>query len=119
MEHFATLAGYCAQLGFIVVITGTKDECAIVDKVIDLMKYPAINLSSKTTLGAIAILIKNAYALISNCTGVSHIAAAFKTPSIVISVDGEPERWGPINKELHQTINWGKNLVSNWCLIKR
>jgi ADP-heptose:LPS heptosyltransferase len=74
--------------------------------VISHMKQPAINLAGKTSLGAIGILIKNAYALISNCTGVSHIAAAFQTPSIVISMDGEPERWGPINKDIHRTINW-------------
>ncbi|MDR6943183.1 glycosyltransferase family 9 protein [Mucilaginibacter pocheonensis] len=104
--HFAKLADYCASCGFKVIITGTQQELDIVNNVISQMKRPAVNLAGKTSLGAIGILIKNAYALISNCTGVSHIAAAFKTPSIVISMDGEPERWGPINTDLHYTINW-------------
>jgi ADP-heptose:LPS heptosyltransferase len=105
-EYFAAMADYAVDCGFEAVLTGTKDEMEIVDEVISHMKQPAINLSGKTSLGAIGILIKNAYALISNCTGVSHMAAAFQTPSVVISMDGEPERWGPINKEIHRTINW-------------
>jgi ADP-heptose:LPS heptosyltransferase len=54
-------------------------------------------------------LIESAYLLISNCTGVSHIAAALETPSLVISMDGEPERWGPINTRFHHTIDWTRN----------
>jgi ADP-heptose:LPS heptosyltransferase len=104
--HFAAMADYAVACGFEAVITGTKDEAEIVDEVISQMLQPALNLAGKTSLGAIGILIKNSYALISNCTGVSHMAAAFKTPSIVISMDGEPERWGPINKDIHHTINW-------------
>lgn len=104
--HFAAMADYAVECGFEAVITGTKDEAGIVSDVISHMKQPAINLAGKTSMGAIGILIKNAYALISNCTGVSHMAAAFKTPSIVISMDGEPDRWGPINRDIHRTINW-------------
>ncbi|MGN6398248.1 MAG: glycosyltransferase family 9 protein [Mucilaginibacter sp.] len=105
-QNFAAMADYAVECGFEAVVTGTKDEAPIVEDVINYMKYPALNLAGRTSLGAIGILIKNAYALISNCTGVSHMAAAFKTPSIVISMDGEPDRWGPINKDIHQTINW-------------
>lgn len=104
--HFAALADVCAAQGYRVVVTGTKNELAIVHDVIGRMHHPAINAAGKTTLGAIGVLIKNAAMLISNCTGVSHIAAACKTPSVVISMDGEPERWGPINRQLHRTINW-------------
>jgi ADP-heptose:LPS heptosyltransferase len=105
-RNFAALADYCASCGLNIIITGTQQEIDITNEVVNYMKHPAINLTGKTSLGAIGVLIKNAYALISNCTGVSHIAAAFKTPSIVISMDGEPERWSPINKKLHHTINW-------------
>lgn len=106
VEHFAALADFCSELGYQVVITGTEEETGIVQGVIDNMKHNAINTVGKTSIGAVAALIKDAAMLISNCTGVSHIAAAFGTPSIVISMDGEPERWGPVNKLLHHTINW-------------
>jgi ADP-heptose:LPS heptosyltransferase len=105
-EYFAALADYCIEQDYAVVITGTKDEALITGEVMTQMRYDAIDATGKTSVGAVAALIKDTALLISNCTGVSHIAAALKTPSIVISMDGEPHRWGPINKQLHRTINW-------------
>jgi ADP-heptose:LPS heptosyltransferase len=105
-SYFAALADYCIEQGYQAVITGTKDETEIVDSVISQMKNTPINTAGKTSLGAVGALIKDAALLISNCTGVSHIAAAFKTPSIVISMDGEPHRWGPLDSYRHRTINW-------------
>jgi ADP-heptose:LPS heptosyltransferase len=81
----------------------------IVQEVAKDLKTEAIIAAGITSLGAAGVLIKNAFLLISNCTGVSHMAAAFETPSLVISMDGEPERWGPLNKELHRTIDWKNN----------
>ena len=106
---FASLADKCAENGYQIVITGTNEESEITSKVMSEMNYPAIDLTGKTGLGEVAQLITDAALLISNCTGVSHIAAAVETPSIVISMDGEPERWGPLNKEIHKTIDWTKN----------
>jgi ADP-heptose:LPS heptosyltransferase len=107
-EHFASLADACAGLGYQVIVTGTKDEAPITKAVMDQMKEPATDFTGKTGLGEIGQLIKDADLLISNCTGVSHIASAVRTPSIVISMDGEPERWGPLNKSLHKTFDWTK-----------
>jgi ADP-heptose:LPS heptosyltransferase len=104
--YFAALADYCIEQGYTVVITGVKDEIDITTELRKCMKHVAMDLTGKTTLGAVALLIKNAFMLISNCTGVSHIASAFETPSIVISMDGEPERWAPLNKKLHHVIDW-------------
>jgi ADP-heptose:LPS heptosyltransferase len=106
VEYFAALADYCVQQGFKVVLTGTKEESEIIRDVISHMRFDAINTAGLTSIGAVALLIKNSAMLISNCTGVSHIAAAFKTTSIVLSMDGEPERWGPMDKHTHRTINW-------------
>lgn len=114
--NFALIGDFCIENGLQVVITGTKDELDIVEKVVKLMKHQPINASGKTSLGAVAVLIKNAAVLVSNCTGVSHIAAALKTKSIVISLDGEPFRWGPLNKELHTTIDW--TITQEMSLVK-
>jgi len=107
-KYFADLANYCSQQNLKVVITGTKDELLIVEEVKKYLKEEPVMAVGKTTIGAVGVLIRNAALLISNCTGVSHMAAAFETPSMVISMDGEPERWGPLNKELHRTIDWTK-----------
>ena len=106
--YFAALADYCIEQGFTAIITGVADEVDITKEVMKCMKHAAIDLTGKTNLGAAAVLIKNAYMLISNCTGVSHIAAAFDTPSIIISLNEEPERWEPLNRKIHRMIDWNK-----------
>ncbi|MDT3405302.1 glycosyltransferase family 9 protein [Mucilaginibacter terrae] len=108
VQYFAALANYCAGQGYKVVITGTKEEAAIIDDVILHMNHEPINTAGQTSMGAVGVLIKKSALLISNCTGVSHMAAAFKTPSIVISMDGEPHRWGPLDTTTHRTFDWLK-----------
>lgn len=108
-QYFAAIADYCATLGFTIIVTGTNDERDITKEVLKRMHYSAIDLTGLTSLGVLAIVIKNAFALISNCTGVSHVADAVDTPSVIISMDGEPERWAPLNKSLHRVIDWSRN----------
>lgn len=108
-QLFAAVADYFAGKDFSVIVTGTADESEITKELLKCAKYPLIDLTGKTSIGAVAMLIKNAFMLVANCTGVSHIAAALETPSVIISMDGEPERWGPLNKALHSTIDWTRN----------
>ncbi|ASZ15092.1 glycosyltransferase family 9 protein [Chitinophaga pendula] len=103
---FATTADYMAREGWTIVLTGTAEERPLTEKVAGLMQYPALNVAGRTTLGSLAVLIAEARALLSNCTGVSHMAAALRTPSLIISMDGEPERWGPLDQTRHTTIDW-------------
>ena len=107
-QHFAKMADYCAEKGWLPVLTGTKDEAAITQQVIEAMHHNAVNLTGRTSLGALALLVKHATCLIANCTGISHIASATKTPSIIISMDGEPQRWSPLNHEIHFVTDWTK-----------
>jgi len=130
-KYFAQIADYCIEKGFVAVITGTKEEADITSEVIKCMHHVPIDLTGKTTLGAIAILIKNSFAIVCNCTGVSHIADAFDTPSVVVSMDGEPDRWGPLNRKLHRVVDWTKsphfeavlleteNLIKNFLAVKK
>ncbi|MBC7745479.1 MAG: glycosyltransferase family 9 protein [Flavobacterium sp.] len=104
-QHFALLADICYQHGYKIFLTGTEEEKPLTETVGNLTKSPHINLAGKTNLGALGVLISNASLQISNCTGVSHMAAALKTPSIVISMDGEPERWAPLDTSIHKTTN--------------
>jgi len=104
-DLFALIGDECADAGYNVVITGTTSEADITNAVIKSMRSTAIDLTGLTTLGSMALLLRNSRLLVSNCTGVSHIAAATQTPSVVISMDGEPERWAPLNQHLHSTID--------------
>ncbi len=59
-----------------------------------------INLCAKTTLNELIYLTKNIHLLISVDTGVVHIAAANKTPSIVLYGSSAPEHSLGINHNL-------------------
>jgi ADP-heptose:LPS heptosyltransferase len=105
-QYFAAIADYFTEQGYTVVITGTREEAPITREVLKCVHHPVIDLTGKTGLGAVGLLIRNAFMLVANCTGVSHIAAATQTPSGIVSMDGEPERWAPLDKNLHTVIDW-------------
>jgi len=105
-EHFAMVADICAERGMDIVVTGTADERDITREVIGHLHHPAIDVTGLTSIGAMGVLLRDASLLVSNCTGVSHMAAALRTPSVVISMDGEPYRWGALDHRLHRTIDW-------------
>ena len=104
-ENFAKVADYCMELGYHVVLTGSKEEVEIANRVAKQMKFIPFILTGQTNLDEMATLLTNAKALIANCTGVAHMAYALNTPSVIISMDGEPFRWAPKNDK-QQMIDW-------------
>ena len=103
--HFALLGDLCVENGLLVVVTGTENEKDITSQVIDYMQYEVVDLTGKTDLLLLGTLLHEASFLIANCTGVAHIAAAVNTPGVIISMDGEPERWG---HPVHEVIDYTK-----------
>lgn len=102
---FAQIADALAGKGNTIVFTGTASETGIVAAVRDQMKQRSIDLAGKTDLGVLAALIGRARLLVSNDTGVSHIAAAMGTPSVVIFLASDPMRWAPLDRETHHAIH--------------
>jgi ADP-heptose:LPS heptosyltransferase len=107
VERFAEVADGIASTGLRVVLTGVNEEVELVEQVEKRMQSQPVNLSGKTSLGCMAAILSDAKLLISNDTGVSHLAAALKVPSIVIFMASEPKRWAPIDKRLHRVVAWG------------
>jgi len=103
-EKFGLVADSIAHRGYKVVLTGTEPEKKMVRAVEDSMEFPSINLAGKTELGTMAALVRDAKMVLSNDTGISHIAAAVETPSVVIFLTSDPDRWAPLNKNLHHII---------------
>ncbi len=103
-DKFARVGDRLHQLGYRVVVTGTKAESRLTTAVCQAMRAPALDLTGQTDLGALAMLLQNARLLISNDTGVSHVAAALQTPSVVLFTVSDPGRWRPLNQELHRVI---------------
>lgn len=103
-ERFAEVGDALAAEGMQVVLTGAASERAITAKVRHAMREPAIDLAGRTTLGGLAALIARARLLVCNDTGVSHVAAAMRTPSVVVACGSDPSRWAPLDRELHRVL---------------
>lgn len=103
-ERFAGVADDLADRGWQIVLTGSADERSVVDAVMHCMRAPVLDLSGRTSLGALGALIADAGVVICNDTGASHLAAALKTPSVVICSGSDPGRWAPLNKHLHRML---------------
>ena len=104
-EYFATLADMLAQrFQAQCIFTGSPDEEATVQAVLERMHAPAVNLVGKTSLGGLAALLSKLDLFISNDTGPSHVACAVDTPSITIFGPADVQRWQPLDTERHPIV---------------
>jgi ADP-heptose:LPS heptosyltransferase len=103
-ERFARVGDRVSALGYRVVLTGTSAEYELTTKVARAMQTEPVNLAGSTTLGALAELIRHSAGLVCNDTGVSHIAAAVRTCSVVVSCGSDPARWAPLDSQLHRVV---------------
>lgn len=106
-EKFARVADLLVEKGNCVVFTGTDDERDAVESVRQRMTGSSINLVGETDLGLLGALIGRARLLVSNDTGVSHVAAALGTPSVIIFLTSDPARWAPLDADRHQVVHSG------------
>lgn len=109
IENFAAVANYFSSQGYQIVLTGSLDEKNLLAELQAKILYKCINIVESfgnVPLGELACIIDNSALLISNDTGVSHIAAALKKASVVIfSEHSNIHRWAPLNSELHKSIS--------------
>ena len=104
VERFATVGDALAERGLQVVLTGSASEAELTAQVAARMRKPALNMAGRTGLGALAVLLSRSRLLITNDTGVSHLAAALSVPSIVIFLASDPLRWAPVDRHLHRSL---------------
>jgi ADP-heptose:LPS heptosyltransferase len=107
-ERFAWVADYLVRTGLPVLLTGGAGETALAAAVLEHVpprQRPFVhNLAGKTTLGSLAALVAHARLVVSNDTGLSHVAAAVRTPSVVISSGGDARRWAPLDHRHHRVL---------------
>lgn len=104
-ERFAEVADALAARGVRIVLTGTAAEARLTRHVARAMRAPAVDLAGRTTLGAVAALIDGARLLVANDTGVVHLAAARRTPAVVVSCGGDLRRWAPADARLTRVLH--------------
>ncbi len=103
-ERFGELGDRLAARGLTVVLTGSPAERDLASGVARSMKSRPVNLTGRTDLGALAALLADARLLICNDTGVSHVAAALRVPSVVVFTASETRRWAPLDRTLHRVV---------------
>lgn len=104
-ERYARVADGLAAQGWQIAVTGTEDERPVTRQLLALMATPAVDLTGATRLGALAALVAQCRLVVSNDTGISHIAAAVGTPSVVVASGSDTRRWAPLNAERHTVLS--------------
>ena len=103
--RFAHVGDALAARGYQIVLTGTAAETELVEAVAHAMSATAFNLAGRTALGTLAALIAGARLLVCNDTGVSHLAAALKTPSVIVATGSDITRWAPEDRSRHAVLS--------------
>jgi ADP-heptose:LPS heptosyltransferase len=100
---FAALAGWLLDRNLVVVATGTEAEREVVDEL--RRREPAVvDLCGRTSVNDLAGVLAAARLVVSNDTGVSHLAAAVRTPSVVTFLGDDPGRWAPLDSVRHRLV---------------
>ena len=106
-ERFAAVASDLAERGLSVVLTGGTAEADVTASVRAAMRAPTLDLTGRTSLGTLAALLSDAALLVSNDTGVMHVAEGTKTPLVAVSFDAESWRWAPVDTALYRVLPGG------------
>ncbi|MEJ6021223.1 lipopolysaccharide heptosyltransferase II [Ramlibacter sp. PS4R-6] len=100
--HYAELA---KTLPLPVVLLGSGKERELCEEIAqEAGGGRCINLAGKTSLPDAFALIASAKAMISNDSGLMHVAAAFGVPQVALFGSSSPEHTPPLND--HATVVW-------------
>lgn len=106
-ERFAIVADALAARGLSIVVTGTAGEAELARRVTERMRAPAVDFVGRTTLGGMTALVDGARLVVTNDTGVRHVAAARGTPCVAVACGTDVRRWpanGPLQRLLHVEV---------------
>jgi len=92
IRGFASTGRYFSRLGYDIVVIGGEQDKEVCREVSDLMGESSVNLCGRTSLSETAAFMSICRLLISNDTGVMHMATALNTPVVAI--------FGPTTEQL-------------------
>lgn len=103
VTHFAELA---AQLGQDVVLLGSAKERAVCEEIVALAQPGKrqgrlLNLAGQTSLAQAFALIASAWRVVSNDSGLMHVAAALDVPQVAVFGSSSPEHTPPLSARAH------------------
>lgn len=97
--HYAQLADVYAKQGWTVVIFGSANDTAVAKSVLASSHRPdaIVDLTGKTSLDEAVDLLSLAHAVVSNDSGLMHIAAALGVPTVVVYGPTSPTFTPPLS----------------------
>lgn len=95
--HFASLAQSLQQRGFQVWIIGSKKDQTVGARIEELSQHSCHNLCSQTSLDQAVDLLACATAVVTNDSGLMHIAAALDKPLVALYGSSSPGFTPPLS----------------------
>lgn len=103
IENFAKLGDEIQkQFGMKIVLTGGKNETALVASLASTMKSTSLNYTGAFSITELGALFQRSSLFVSNSTGPLHIASMMGTPVVAFYppiVQCSPKRWGPYTEK--------------------
>lgn len=116
IEHFATAANALRQAGYKILITGSGNERELMETL--HQQVPGSMLCNPNgSLRSLALLLAQVELLLSNDTGVVHLACALQIPVLVLYSATDPKLCGPHQAEKGHVIE--RKPTCDPCLKKR
>jgi len=100
ITRFAVLADKIyRQYGLIIIVCGSPAEQSLAEALVSHINVPVMNMTGKTSLVELAVIIKDASFLVGNETSAIHFAAAVSTPAFCLLGGGHYGRFMPYDIE--------------------
>jgi ADP-heptose:LPS heptosyltransferase len=103
--RFAELARWCAGRRLPVAVTGSGEDVAAAELVVHRAGLPPSSLlAGRTRLDQLAAVVARSALVVAGDTGVSHLATAYRRPSVTLFGPVSPKRWGPPDDPRHAVV---------------
>ena len=99
-SHYAKVAKQRLAQGWQVWIFGSKNDGPVADNIQQMTQYRCVNLTGKTSLSEAIDLMSQADAVVSNDSGLMHIAAALSKPLVVPYGSSSPDFTPPLSEHV-------------------